>query len=253
MLMLAKQHNLCRILLSSHASYTTHSTLTANTPYLAIPLIKSATLKPTHFSPICASVCLQGVSGWRSLLAQRKDVAVYLRDRICEVAASNGERVLLSRGNPISFAMTVDNVVAALHSHDDDAPTGAESLSGAAAGVAVGSSPLCGLAAPMTQLPAPLTSEGSATPQIAKGQDGVTFLGSMLFSRGVSGTRVVNPAEVKTIDGVTFHSYGSSKAGYPHAYLTAAAAIGMTRGDVDLYVSRLDKTLKELVRKRRGK
>jgi O-phospho-L-seryl-tRNASec:L-selenocysteinyl-tRNA synthase len=68
----------------------------------------------------------------------------------------------------------------------------------------------------------------------------------MLFSRGVSGTRVVHPAATSTIDGRTFTGYGSQcEGGYPHAYITVAAAMGMTRGDVDVLMGRLDKTIGE--------
>lgn len=37
-----------------------------------------------------------------------------------------------------------------------------------------------------------------------------TELGSMLFLRGVSGTRVVNPRSKKTVCGIDWPSYGAS-------------------------------------------
>lgn len=71
----------------------------------------------------------------------------------------------------------------------------------------------------------------------------LTELGSMLFLRGVSGTRVIATTDVKAIAGYTFEGWGSHSKSYPVAYLTAAASIGMTRKDVDLFVQRLSKCL----------
>ena len=71
----------------------------------------------------------------------------------------------------------------------------------------------------------------------------VTQLGSMLFIRNVSGTRVVSGSDRKTIGEHEFRGFGSHFDSYPCAYLTAAAAVGMTRDDVDAFVKRLDKVL----------
>lgn len=70
-----------------------------------------------------------------------------------------------------------------------------------------------------------------------------TELGSMLFARNVSGTRVVAQGEVKEIGGHLFKGFGAHHDNYPYAYLTVAAAIGMTMEDVDLLIKRLDKVL----------
>lgn len=47
----------------------------------------------------------------------------------------------------------------------------------------------------------------------------------------------------KAIEDHSFKGYGSHCDDYPHSYLTAAAAIGMTRRDVDLFAKRLDKAM----------
>lgn len=73
-----------------------------------------------------------------------------------------------------------------------------------------------------------------------------TYFGSMLFSRGVSGTRVVKPGVKKEVCGISFDGYGAHTDAYPHAYFTAAAAIGLTEAEVDAFVERLDKTVREL-------
>lgn len=54
---------------------------------------------------------------------------------------------------------------------------------------------------------------------------------------------------VTTVAGVTFEGYGSSHDAYPHAYLTAAAAIGTQLKEVDAFCARLDKCLTELYKK----
>ncbi|XP_059145302.1 O-phosphoseryl-tRNA(Sec) selenium transferase-like isoform X2 [Physella acuta] len=77
-------------------------------------------------------------------------------------------------------------------------------------------------------------------------EDGVkgekaTEIGSMLFTRFVSGTRVVAPGQESEVCGHSFKNFGSHSNNYPCTYLTAAAAIGMTKSDVDLFIGRLDK------------
>ena len=47
----------------------------------------------------------------------------------------------------------------------------------------------------------------------------------------------------KTIGQHTFTNWGAHCDGYQCAYLTAAAAIGMKKEEVDLFAKRLDKTL----------
>jgi O-phospho-L-seryl-tRNASec:L-selenocysteinyl-tRNA synthase len=73
----------------------------------------------------------------------------------------------------------------------------------------------------------------------------ISKFGGMLFSRCVSGTRVVPRGSKKTIGGQDFAGFGSSVEGYPHAYMTAACAIGVSRSEVDEFFVRLDKTFKE--------
>ncbi|XP_033100355.1 O-phosphoseryl-tRNA(Sec) selenium transferase-like [Anneissia japonica] len=71
----------------------------------------------------------------------------------------------------------------------------------------------------------------------------ITHFGSMLFKRNVSGTRVVSKGTSKEIGGITFMNYGSHSDNYPYTYITAAAAIGMTCQDVDLFIKRLQKVI----------
>ena len=63
------------------------------------------------------------------------------------------------------------------------------------------------------------------------GKTSVSFFGSMLFSRAVSGTRVVVPGKTQEVGGITFRGFGASHDAYPVPYFTAAAALGTTRED----------------------
>lgn len=71
----------------------------------------------------------------------------------------------------------------------------------------------------------------------------LTHLGSQLFLRCVSGTRVVPNSQVQVIHGHTFRGWGAHHDSYPTPYLTAAATIGMTTADVEHFLHRLTKTL----------
>jgi len=251
---------------------------------------------------------VQGVGGLKALLTQRKAVAVALKAKLAEVGARYGERVLESRANAISFALTLGTVTA---DHEEDSSgnvypplqqgavlaagvSAAAAESGACTDIASARSsiaeeggasspastsssrplslvvtersslsvshalPLDGVVGsklaslsggtarrPAAPTPAPAASASAAA------QAAATYLGSMLFSRGVSGTRVVHPAAVASIDGARFEGYGASAAGYPHVYLTAAAALGMTLEDVEVFGVRLERALAEFVRQRR--
>ncbi|TYZ63309.1 hypothetical protein PybrP1_005941 [[Pythium] brassicae (nom. inval.)] len=73
----------------------------------------------------------------------------------------------------------------------------------------------------------------------------LTFFGAMLFSRGVSGTRVVSCHGSKTIGAFTFEAYGAHSDAFRTPYLTVACAIGMTRAEVDVLAKKLRATLRE--------
>ena len=77
----------------------------------------------------------------------------------------------------------------------------------------------------------------------------VSFFGSMLFSRCVSGTRVVAPGKRQDVGGVVFDGFGASHDAYPVPYFTAAAALGTTREDVDRFCAQLRKCFKDFRKK----
>merc|ERR1712217_380389 len=105
--------------------------------------------------------------------------------------------------------------------------------------------------------------------------DHLTFIGSALFTRRVSGPRVVlctlpasppieapeimenpcadaTPPTVKVkgkyrkvIDGIPFESYGAHADTYPCCYLTAACAIGVTRHELEIFLERFENALQD--------
>jgi len=100
--------------------------------------------------------------------------------------------------------------------------------------------------------------------------DHLTFLGSALFTRRISGPRVVvcaapaskedcaeNESEEqnaivkikgkyqKKIDGTPFQSYGAHADTYPCCYLTAACAIGASREELSFFLSRFETALQD--------
>lgn len=78
--------------------------------------------------------------------------------------------------------------------------------------------------------------------------DVVTAIGAKLFKRHVMGVRAVPRRTRVTVEGVTFESWGNhtDDPSMP-AYLTVAAAIGMKREEVDLFLDKLKEVLKEVV------
>ncbi|XP_073198484.1 O-phosphoseryl-tRNA(Sec) selenium transferase isoform X2 [Lepidochelys kempii] len=130
-----------------------------------------------------------GESGYRQLLKERKEMFSYLSSQLRKLAEVYNERLLNTLHNPISLAMSLEN----LDKHSDMA---------------------------------------------------VTQLGSMLFTRQVSGARVVPLGSLQTVNNYTFKGFMSHADNYPCAYLNAASAIGMKKQDVDLFLKRLDKCMK---------
>ena len=91
-----------------------------------------------------------GTSGYKELMEERRENYKILKGEMAKVAEKYGERVLETKNNPISIAMTLANV---------------------------------------------------GEPENAKS---ISEIGSMLFTRGVSGTRVVTGRDTKVIEGYTF-------------------------------------------------
>lgn len=132
-----------------------------------------------------------GTNGYKAMMDRRRENYKLLKEELGQVAEKYGERVLETKNNPISIAMTLSSV----------------------------------------------GEEGDT-----KGKS-ISELGAMLFTRGVSGTRVITGKDTKVIEGFTFKAWGSHYDNTTTPYLTAAAAIGMSAQDIHLFVKRLDKVM----------
>ncbi|KAF8065449.1 hypothetical protein HT031_003050 [Scenedesmus sp. PABB004] len=154
-----------------------------------------------------------GAPGWAAALSAREALHPYLRRRLSDAAAALGERLLETPGNPISLGLTLDGLARAAD--------GANAAAAAARG-------------------------GAGADGKARQRADVAFLGAMLWARNVSGTRVLTRGKAVTVGGVAFADYGTHTAGYPHAYLTAAAALGGSEAEVDAFVARLARCYAEL-------
>ena len=85
-------------------------------------------------------------------------------------------------------------------------------------------------------------------PQFKYSDGDITKFGAMLYTRGVSGARCVGYHNKKSVGAYEFENYGGHCDCYPHAYFTAAAAIGICREDVDVFIERLEKNWKQYIK-----
>ena len=154
-----------------------------------------------------------GVVGWRETLDAREDTFEYMRERLRTTAEAHGERLLETPGNPISMGVTL--------------------------------SALERYAARVGEVVVASDNEGKKRTT----KTSVSFFGSMLFSRAVSGTRVVAPGKTQEVGGITFRGFGASHDAYPVPYFTAAAALGTTREDVDAFCARLARAFADFRKK----
>mmetsp|Transcript_3786 Transcript_3786/g.4357 ORF Transcript_3786/g.4357 Transcript_3786/m.4357 type:complete len:87 (-) Transcript_3786:103-363(-) len=67
----------------------------------------------------------------------------------------------------------------------------------------------------------------------------------MVFTRGISGSRVVSKRMSKTVAGTSFEGYGASYSNYHSHYITAACSIGITKEEIDILATRLEKCFAE--------
>ena len=67
----------------------------------------------------------------------------------------------------------------------------------------------------------------------------VSFLGSMLFKRCVSGTRVVARGTEQKVANIHFAGFGAHCDAYPCDYLTVAAALGASQVDISAFLLKL--------------
>jgi O-phospho-L-seryl-tRNASec:L-selenocysteinyl-tRNA synthase len=147
-----------------------------------------------------------GLDGYKRILDERQQLTIDFRRKLEEVAIAFDERILNCPRNTISFGITLDNLIAPDFSGIND---------------------------------------DSDRIRHAEQSKQITKFGSMLFTRCISGTRIVPRNESKTISSHTFIGYGSSYDTYPHAYMTAACAVGMSEGEMNEFFVRLAKSWKD--------
>jgi O-phospho-L-seryl-tRNASec:L-selenocysteinyl-tRNA synthase len=127
-----------------------------------------------------------GRDGYMRLVQERKDLFVYLRQKLRNLSTRHNEKIFLTKRNPISIAMTLENF----------------------------------------------------------DRNKVSMIGSMLFTRGVSGCRVISTTDNKSIDGTKLLGWGSHISHSNNIpYITAAAGLGITKNEVDNFIDKLDKVL----------
>eukprot|EP00879_Flechtneria_rotunda_P025793 GHRR01027440.1.p1 GENE.GHRR01027440.1~~GHRR01027440.1.p1 ORF type:complete len:242 (+),score=85.36 GHRR01027440.1:887-1612(+) len=168
-----------------------------------------------------------GAAGWTEQLKQRECLFKHLTHEMGKAAQQLGERVLVTPGNPISLAMTLDGLASAA-AVANAATVDQEQAADAATATAAGS-----------------MARQNGTAGVAKPAD-VTFFGAMLWARNVSGTRVLVGGKQQVVAAIEFQDYGCHISGYPHPYMTAAAAIGGMQQEVDVFTERLVKSYNEL-------
>ncbi|XP_035779761.1 O-phosphoseryl-tRNA(Sec) selenium transferase-like [Anopheles albimanus] len=72
---------------------------------------------------------------------------------------------------------------------------------------------------------------------------GLEMIGSMLQKRGVSGCRVVTAGQSKSIEGYLFEEWGAHSSLNNVPYLTASAALGVQRSEIDTFLTKLPEVL----------
>ena len=81
-------------------------------------------------------------------------------------------------------------------------------------------------------------------------RESISFFGSMLFQRNVSGCRVVPQSDTVTeINGTRFISWGAHMSHYPVSYFTAACSVGLTEEEIILFMDRIEKVWKKFEKK----
>ncbi|KAL3775449.1 hypothetical protein HJC23_006535 [Cyclotella cryptica] len=158
-----------------------------------------------------------GLNGYKAVLEERIRLVHLFRKSLDRVASVFGERVLNCPRNTISFGITLDNLTK-LDNRDN-----VDLLTSHATPTAAG------------------TDDDAVKKQQQQLNSQITKFGSMLFTRCISGTRVVPCSSTKTISGHSFQGFGSSNDNYPNAYMTAACAVGMCEEEMNEFFVRLEK------------
>jgi hypothetical protein len=225
----------------------------------------------------------QGERGFRDVFKQRRTLSKRFETELSLLASKHGERLLGTfMKNTISFAITLDGYSAVVPDsvsvpvHAMLSPAGGDGLTaGNSGGDRINDD--CDVAdtcfdggvsaaklhshehSTLNELveASSTTQEGRVEVRMTDGpttaksnksscsSGSVAALGSMVFTRGVSGARVVARGQDTQVSGTTFHGYGASYNSYPHDYITVACAVGLQDHEFDLMISKLDKVFRK--------
>lgn len=227
-----------------------------------------------------------GEEGLQRMWKERQRLVVIMTEKLKCFAQRRGERIIESPRNSISIGVTmdtlsikktissgtVDRITArdnamkksegsadySLHTSNQDQPSAtttndANATATATATVHLEEVTSSSLTQPPSAPPIAL-SEGAVQSKTAgstrSNTESISFLGSMLFQRNVSGCRVVPQSDsVTVINGVKFISWGAHMSHYPVSYFTAACSIGLTEDEIILFIDRIDRVWKKFERK----
>lgn len=182
-----------------------------------------------------------GKDTYARMLKDRKENYAHLKNRLTECASKHGEALLNVPGNPISMAITLRSS-AAETKNVEPAPK-SENASGDSDPNDLLLDRLTVISGAITSSAAPSSSANSASNNHLSRLE--TEIGSMLFTRCVSGARAVSSQSSICINGVEFRGWGAHCEDYPTSYLTAGVGIGMTKDEIDVFIQRLDKVFKK--------
>jgi O-phospho-L-seryl-tRNASec:L-selenocysteinyl-tRNA synthase len=75
----------------------------------------------------------------------------------------------------------------------------------------------------------------------AGSKNDITYLGSLFYSRQISGIKIIAPSGINDISGYKFNNYGSHIENYPHLpYCAFACAIGITKDEIDSFAVKFE-------------
>lgn len=225
-----------------------------------------------------------GEEGLQRMWKERQRLVVIMTEKLKCFAQRRGERIIESPRNSISIGVTLDtlsikrtissdtgdditardNAMKSSEGSADDglqtsnqdqpsATTTNDASATATATVHLAEVTSSSLTQPPSAPPIAL-SEGAVRLKTAgstrSNTESISFLGSMLFQRNVSGCRVVPQSDsVTVINEVKFISWGAHMSHYPVSYFTAACSIGLTEDEIILFIDRIDRVWKKFERK----
>jgi len=160
-----------------------------------------------------------GLDGYKGILEERKRLTGLFRTRLEKVAETFGEQILNCPRNTISFGITLNKLAIVDTNENSNGDDDSQ-------------------------------KQQKQQQQQKERNKQITQFGSMLFTRCISGTRIVPRNETKTISGHTFVGFGSSHETYAHDYMTAACAVGMCEEEMNEFFIRLEKAWKDYCAKR---